>query len=104
MATLEKQFEEELIKKCEIAQKQCGYKPTRFLQTISKFGGVKTAKEILRKGKVSDGFETLQQAGLIELTMEAMIIDKKYGELFTDDEVNSCYELLCEHGYYFFVK
>lgn len=104
MATLEKQFEEELIKKCEIAQKQCGYKPTRFLQTISKFGGVKTAKEILRKGKVSDGFEMLQQAGLIELTMEAMIIDKKYGELFSDDEVNSCYELLCEHGYYFFVK
>lgn len=104
MATLEKQFEEELIKKCEIAQKQCGYRPTRFLQTISKFGGVKTAKEILRKGKVSDGFEMLQQAGLTELTMEAMIIDKKYGELFTDDEVNSCYELLCEHGYYFFSK
>lgn len=101
MTILEKQFEEELIKKCEIAQKQCGYKPTRFLQTIAKFGGVKTAKEILRKGRVSDGFEILQQAGLIKLTMEATIIDKKYGELFTDDEVNSCYELLCEYGYYF---
>jgi len=101
MATLEKQFEEELIKKCELAQKQCGYRPTRFLQTISKFGGVKTAREILRKGKVSDGFEILQKAGLLELTMEAMIVDKKYGELFTDDEVNSCYELLCEYGYFF---
>lgn len=98
--TLEKQFEEALMKNCELAQKQCRCKLTRLLQNIAKFGGVKTAKEILRKRRTSDDFEILQQAGLIHLTMEAMIIDKKYGELFTDDEVNSCYELLCEYGYY----
>lgn len=100
MTTLEKKFDEQLIKNCEIAQKECGYNPTRFLQTVAKFGGVKTAKEIMRKGKVSDGFDKLQEAGRIELTMEATVIDSKYGEFFTDDEVNSCYELLCEHGYY----
>lgn len=100
MATLEKQFEEELIKNCEMGKKECGYTPTRFLQTIEKFGGVKTAKEILRKGRLSDGFDKLQEAGRIELTMEALVCKSKYGELFTDDEVNSCYEVLCEHGYY----
>lgn len=99
--TLEKQFEAELISNCEKAQKECkAYRPARFLQTIAKFGGVKTAKEILRKGRTSDDFEKLQEAGLLKLTMEAMIIDKKYATLFTDDEVNSCYELLCEYGYY----
>ena len=45
---LEKRFEEELIKACEIARKEYGYNATRFLNTISKFGGVKTAKEIIR--------------------------------------------------------
>lgn len=100
MKELEKKFDEELIRKYEMAQKECGLNPTRFLQTVAKFGGVKTAKEILRKGKLSDGFEKLQEAGRIELTMEATITDTKYGELFTDDEVNSCYELLCEYGYY----
>lgn len=100
MTTLEKKFDEELIKNCEIAQKECGYNPARSMQTVAKFGGVRTAKEIIRKGQVSDGFDKLQQAGLIHLTMEATMIDKKYGELFTDDEVNSCYELLCEYGYY----
>ena len=49
--TLEKRFDEELIKACEIAQKEYGYNPTRFLQTVSRFGGVKTAKEIIRKSK-----------------------------------------------------
>lgn len=100
MITLEKQFEEELIKKWEIAEKQCGYNPKRLLQNISRFGGVRTAKEIIRKGRTSDGFEKLQEAGLINLSMEAVMIDKKYADLFTDDEVNCCYELLCEYGYY----
>lgn len=100
MTTLEKKFNEELIKKYEEAQKQCECRLVRFLQTIAKFGGVKTAKEIIRKSKVSDEFETLQEAGLISLTMEAMVVDGQYGELFTDDEVNYCYEILCEHGYY----
>lgn len=100
MVALEKQFEEELIKKCEEAQRECGYKPTRFLETVASFGGVKTAKEMIRKGRVSDGFDKLQQAGLIYLTMEAVVIKPEYEALFTDDEVNSCYELLCDHGYY----
>lgn len=100
MTALEKQFQEELIKNCQIAEKECGCKLTRFLQTVEKFGGVKTAKEILRKGRLSDSFDKLQEAGRIELTMEALVCDSKYGDLFTDDEVNSCYEVLCEHGYY----
>ncbi len=98
--TLEKQFEEELLQKYEEAEEKCGYKATRFIQNISKFGGVKTVKEILRKGRLSDGFEKLQEAGLLALTMEATAIEQKYATLFDDEEVNACYELLCEYGYY----
>lgn len=101
MAALDKVFQEELIKRCNMAAKECpNYRPTRFLQTIEKFGGVKTAKEIIRKGRVSDDFDKLQEAGLLKYTMEATIIDRQYAELFTDDEVNSCFEVLCEGGYY----
>lgn len=101
MTTLEKQFQEELIKRCEQASKSCSaYRGTRFLQNVAKFGGVKTAQEIMRRGRMSDGFEALADAGLLNLSMEAVVIDAKYGTLFTDDEVNSCYELLCENGYY----
>ncbi|MEG0013347.1 MAG: hypothetical protein RSD26_09710 [Cellulosilyticaceae bacterium] len=100
MAAIEKQFDKELIKKCEEAQKECGYNPIRFVQNIAKFGGVKTAKEIMRKGQMSEGFDKLKETDFMHLTMEATVIDRKYGELFTDEEVNSCYELLCEYGYY----
>jgi len=36
----------------------------------------------------------------IKLTMGAVIVNPKYAKLFTDEEVNACYELLCEKGYY----
>ena len=86
--SLEKNFEKELIKKCEIAEKECGCPQKRLLLTIEKFGGVRTVQEILRKGRVSDGFDKLQKANRLDLTMEATIVESKYNELFTDEEVN----------------
>ena len=96
MKELETKFEKELIKKCETAKSETDYNPVRFLQTLSKHGGVKTAKEIIRKGGASEGFNKLQAARRLDLTMEASVIDIKYAQLFTDDEVNFCYEILCE--------
>jgi len=98
--TLEKKLQQEVIRNCEIAEKECGCKMTRFLETIDRFGIVKTAQEILRKGRTSDCFNKLVEEGRIELTMEATIVKAQYAELFTDEEVNACYELLCEKGYY----
>ncbi len=96
--SLEEQFTQELLKKCEQARGIQNYNPTRMMETIRKFGGVKIAKELLRKGRVSDAFDKLQEAGQLELTMEALIIHQKYGALFEDEEVHACYELLCEYG------
>lgn len=97
---LEKQFTNELLENCEKASKSCSYRGVRLIQNVQKFGGAKTAKEILRKGRLSDEFEILANAGLVGLSMEALVVKPCYAELFTDDEVNSCYETLCENGYY----
>ncbi len=99
---IEKEFQQEMIANYQAIQKQTGCKTVRMLQTIEKFGAVKTAKEIIRKNRLSDDFENIQAKGCIGLTMEAMIVKSKYGTLFTDDEVNHCYELMCEYGHYQF--
>ncbi|MGL4452300.1 MAG: hypothetical protein ACRCTZ_14050 [Sarcina sp.] len=100
MGALEKKLQQEVIKNCEIAEAECECKMTRLLNTIEKFGIVRTAQEIIRKRRTSDCFNTLLEKGRLDLTMEAAIVQGKYAELFTDEEVNSCYELLCENGYY----
>lgn len=100
MDKLEKKLQEEVIKNCEIAEKEYGCKMTRLLETINRFGIVRTAQEILRKGRTSDCFSKLVEKGAIGLTMEATIVKSQYAELFTDEEVNACFDLLCENEYY----
>lgn len=101
MPTLEQQFENELIKQCEKAKEACpDYRPLRFQQNIQRFGALKAVKELLRRGQPSDGFSVLADAKRLDLSMEALVIKGRYGELFSDAEVNSCFELLCGEGYF----
>ena len=51
MIALEKKLQQEVIRNCELAEKEYGCKMTRFLQTIERFGIVRTAQEIFRKGR-----------------------------------------------------
>ena len=50
------------MKNCGLAEKEYGCKMTRFLQTIERFGIVRTAQEIFRKGRTSDCFNKLAEA------------------------------------------
>lgn len=97
---LEIQFNKDLIARYQVAQMECGFNPTRLIQTIERWGGLATAKELIKKRKLSDGFSALEAKARLDLTMEATVIDKKFTQLFTDDEVNYCFEVLCESGYY----
>lgn len=97
---LEMQFNKDLITKCQVAQTECGFNATRFMQSIERFGGVATAKELIKRGKLSDGYLVLEGKCRLDLTMEAAVVDKKFTQLFTDDEVNYCFEVLCGSGYY----
>ena len=45
-------------------------------------------------------FASLEQAGHLELSPEATIIQARYGPLFTDEEINTCLTLLLEAGYF----
>lgn len=100
MADLEKAFTQELLDKCAQAERACGYNPARLVQALTKYGGVRAAKELLRRNGASDGFTRLQTCGRLDLTLEATVADRKYAELFTDDEVNACFALLCEYGFF----
>lgn len=100
MTEQEIQFQKELLEKSEKAGRECGYHPERLIRTLEKRGAVRTAKELIRRGSVSDGFEVLQKAGRLELSLEASVVSRRFADLFTDEEVNHCFELLCECGYF----
>jgi len=72
----------------------------RLLQDLETYGGVRTAQDLCRKHRVSDGFDQLAQCRKLELSLEALVIKGQYGALFTDEEANWCLDVLMEAGFF----
>ena len=62
---------------------------------------VKNAKRILSGSRLSDGFNQLVGMGSLNLSLEALVVDKRFTALFTDEEANEALMRLLEVGYNF---
>ena len=62
---------------------------------------LKTARHILGGRRLSDGFNNLQAKGQLQLSLEALVVDKRFTALFTDEEANEALMRLLEAGYRF---
>lgn len=99
MTDLERKFHNAMIDVYRKADKECGYKATRFLQMLGEKGGVKTAKELISKDGGTEGFFKLWQFGRLDLSIEALVQQEEFRELFTDEELLMCKERLQKYGY-----
>ena len=100
MTALESQFQKELLSRIDSVKETCGFFSKRFSQAILSKGGFLAVKELLDRGRASDSFNALQDAGRLDLSVEALVSDARFAPLFTDEEVNACFSLLCEADYY----
>ena len=62
---------------------------------------LKHARRILSGRRLSDGFNQLQAKGRLDLSLEALVIDRRFTSLFTDEEANEALTRLLEAGYRF---
>ena len=62
---------------------------------------VKSAKRILSGTRLSDGFNELAAKGMLKLSLEALVVDKRFTALFSDDEANEALTRLLSAGYGF---
>ena len=94
MTDLEKDFSKDMLNIYKTADRELGYKATRFLQMLSKDGPVKTAKKLISKNGGTEGFLKLWESGRLDLSIENLVLNEKYKALFTDDERKMCCERL----------
>ena len=62
---------------------------------------MKAAHRCLSGHRESDGFSFLADKGRLDLTLEALAIDKRFTALFTDEEANNALTRLLSAGYRF---
>ena len=61
---------------------------------------MKTAHRWLSGSRESDGFSVLADKKHLELSLEALVVDKRFTALFTDEEANTALTRLLMAGYY----
>lgn len=71
------------------------------MRPVADADALKTARRTLSGSRLSDGFNQLLACGHPELSLEALVIDKRYTALFTDEEANEALMRLLEVGYRF---
>ena len=71
------------------------------MRPVAEAEALKTAKRTLSGNRLSDGFNQLLACGHLELSLEALVIDKRYTALFTDEEANTALFRLLDAGYRF---
>lgn len=97
------EFTKELMR-CIAEAEKLGCRMVKLRKDAEQYGGVAAAKEYLRRDRRSDGFDILAQQKQLRFSMEALVVKGKYGALFTDEEVNRCFERLCSAGFYASVR
>ena len=71
------------------------------LRPLAPEDAMKTAKRWLSGHRESDGFQILADKHHLELTLEALAVDKRFTALFTDEEANTALMRLLNAGYRF---
>ena len=71
------------------------------LRPMEAADAMKTAHRSLSGHRESDGFQILADKHHLELSLEALAIDKRFTGLFSDDEANNALTRLLNAGYRF---
>jgi hypothetical protein len=98
---LEKQFNEAMLDVYRRAKAEAGYNATRFLGMVTEMGGYETARTLIHAPTVSEGYTALWERGRLDLTVEAVILQSKWRDLFSELERDIARRRLAEYGYDF---
>jgi len=94
------QFDEEMLGIYRRAKREAEYNASLFFQMLTDHGGLETARILIHKDKVSDGYTALYLRGRLDITVEAVIHNNsKWHPLFTPSELEICTARLKKHGY-----
>ena len=93
-------MEEKFIKAWARARQEAEKLGVR-LRPVEDGKALEQARRYLSGNRDSEGFGQLQRLGKLELSLEALAVQKAYTALFTDEQVNNALQRLLDAAYRF---
>jgi 5-methylcytosine-specific restriction enzyme A len=79
--------------------RRAGYPPNNFVRMLNAEGGFETAKRLLLKSAVSEGFVELFRLQRLDLTVEALVVESEWARLFEPELLAIAEKRLRDVGY-----
>lgn len=70
------------------------------LRPIAREEAMAAAHRAMAYHRSSDGFDILADKGHLELSLEALVVDKRFTGLFSDEEANTALTRLLQAGFW----
>ncbi len=70
------------------------------MRLVAREDAMRTAHRALSGSRLSDGFGALAKIGHLEWSLEALVVDKRFTGLFSDQEANEALARLMEANYF----
>ena len=98
MKLIERKFHKEMLEIYMRMKREAFYNSPELLDQLRAKGGVLAAKDIIA-GTQTYGFDFLKERRRLDISVESLVLNPEYDELFEDAERVVCRERLKEYGY-----
>lgn len=96
---IEQQFDAAMMSIFHRALNEAKYRAARYHQMLCDHGGLETAQILLHSNNVSEGYTALWERKRLDLTVEALVIQPQWHDLFTDADREIARKRLLNYGY-----
>lgn len=96
---IETEFAQRMKAVYDRGRSEAGYTASYFLSMLSQHGSQETAHRLLASPAIADGFTELWDRGRLDLTVEALVIEPQFAELFSEKEIAVARRRLEQFGY-----
>lgn len=83
----------------DLGRSEAGYTASYFLGMLAQHGAQETARRLLASPATSDGFAELWERERLDLTVEAIVVEPQFAELFSEGEIAMARRRLEQFGY-----
>lgn len=97
-SSLESEFYTAVMQDVKILEKK-GYRPLVFLDMISQYGAIETAKRLVNSPKPSQGYTKLWEMGALQYSVENQIQNERWNTVFSDEERAKAKKQLADYGF-----
>lgn len=96
--TAEARFEQAAHDICRAAR-EIGYRPVRFQQMLEELGALETAHQLLASKRFHEGFTKLWELRRLDISLECVVLNPSFRQLFSEQELNEARRRLRELGF-----